>query len=357
MDKMRLKIAATATCAAFLVVGIGLESPRQASAGGGAGPAVTCTSSSPCLIELNTSTGLAISGVSKKGSGIEGQTKFNSTSQSNGQIGVFGQDLSTSGMFNIGVFGLSPRGVAVAGNSTSGQGVNGYSHDSTGVFGVSTTLDGVEGIGARFGVWGLSANGDGVRAESNSSSAESLFIWQDGAGHLIRAAQATCGCYEMSLDINGNMITRGSITQNGNPTLITQTSSGSKVVAYGPRQSQPTIEDTGEAQMVSGISFVRIDPGFAAAIDKNATYTVLITPEGDTNGVYVTSKSLQGFVVRENRNGRSTVGFGYRIVAKPFDTNASRLPLMSTIPRFKAFDVPAYGNIVHAHGARTNGIR
>ena len=338
MDKMRLKIAAVTTIAALLVLGISLESPRQAS-------------------ETNTSTGTAITGVSKKGSGIIGQTKFNSTSQSNGQRAVFGQDLSTSGSFNIGVFGLSPRGVAVAGNSTTGQGVDGYSHDGAGVFGVSTTLDGVEGNGARFGVYGISTNGDGVRAESSTATGESLFLAQGGTGHFMRADNNACSCYEMSLDIDGNMITRGSITQNGNPSLVTQTSTGAKVVAYGPRQSQPTIEDTGEAQMVNGSSFVRIEPGFAAAIDKNAIYTVLITPEGDTNGVYVTSKSPQGFVVRENRNGRATVGFGYRIVAKPFDTNASRLPLVSTIAKLKAFDMPADGNITHAHNSTSNGIR
>lgn len=174
---------------------------------------------------------------------------------------------------------------------------------------------------------------------------------------MIRAAQLTCNCYEMSLDVSGNLITRGSITQNGNPTLITQTSAGTKVVAYGPRQSQPTIEDTGEAQMVNGSSFVRIDPKFAAAIDKNAVYTVLITPEGDTNGVYVTSKSPQGFIVRENRGGRATVGFGYRIVAKPLDTNAPRLPLVSTIPKLKAFDVPVDGAISHARNTPITGIR
>ena len=88
-----------------------------------------------------------------------------------------------------------------------------------------------------------------------------------------------------------------------------------------------------------------------------AVYTVLVTPEGDTNGVFVTSKSPQGFEVRENNGGRATVGFGYRIVAKPFDTKAARLPLLSTIPRLKAFDAPAEDYLPHVHIAPTNGIR
>jgi len=347
MDILRSKIAAVAILAALLVVGISLRSPRQAAAGNGVGPDVTCTSPSPCLSETNKSTGSAVTGISKKGSGMIGQTKFNSTSQSNGQIGVLGQDLSTSGSFNVGILGLS----------TNGAGVDGVSNAGIGVVGFSTTLDAVKGNGARFGVYGLSSDGTGVRAESGSSTKQSLFIWQDGTGALIRAAQATCNCYVLSLDVNGNLIARGSITQNGVPTFVTQTTTGVKVLSYGSRQSQPTIEDTGEAQLVNGSSYVRIDPKFATAIDENTVYTVLVTPEGDTNGVYVTSKSPQGFVVRENRGGRATVGFGYRIVAKPFDTNASRLPLVSTMPKLRAFDVPASGNVVHTYDAPSNGFR
>jgi hypothetical protein len=338
MEKLHANIAAITTLATLLVVGVSLESPRKAAAVNSVGPNVTCSSVGSCLSELNKSTGSAISGVSKKGDGIIGETKFNSTSQSNGQIGVLGEDLSTSGSFNAGTLGLSTNGVGVDGASNAGVGVIGF----------SATLDGVKGNGARFGVYGLSVNGTGVRAESSSATKESIFIWQDGTGELIRAAQSTCGCYVLSLDVNGNLIARGSITANGVPTFVTQTTSGTKVLSYGPRQSQPTIEDTGEAQLVNGSSFVRLDPRFAAAIDKNATYTVLITPEGDTNGVYVTQKSLEGFVVRENHGGRATVGFGYRIVAKPFDTNASRLPLVATMPKLKAFDVPADGAISHS---------
>jgi hypothetical protein len=344
---MRLKISLVATVMVLLVAGISLESPRQAAAGNGAGHDVTCTSPGPCLSETNTSTGTAITGVSKKGSGIVGRTKFNSTSQNNGQAGVLGQDLSTSGSFNVGVLGLSTNGAGVAGTSNTGIAVQGY----------SVALDAVRGNGARFGVYGLSTDGTGVRAESGSATKQSLFIWQYGTGALIRAAQATCNCYVLSLDVDGNLIARGSITQNGVPTFVTQTTTGAKVLSYGPRQTQPTIEDTGEAQLVNGSSYVRIDPGFASTIDKNAAYSVLITPEGETNGVYVTSKSPQGFVVRENHSGRSTVGFAYRIVAKPVDTNASRLPLLSTIPSLKAFDVPANGDISLVHNAPTNGIR
>jgi hypothetical protein len=45
---------------------------------------------------------------------------------------------------------------------------------------------------------------------------------------------------------------------------------------------------------------------------------VFITPEGGSNRLYVVNKTAAGFEVHENRGGRSTLAFSYRIVAKPF---------------------------------------
>jgi hypothetical protein len=56
---------------------------------------------------------------------------------------------------------------------------------------------------------------------------------------------------------------------------------------------------------------------------------VLITPEGDSNGLYVVNKSSVGFEVHENRAGRSTLAFSYRIVAKPFGERPVRLQMIT----------------------------
>jgi hypothetical protein len=97
---------------------------------------------------------------------------------------------------------------------------------------------------------------------------------------------------------------------------------------YTPRTSLPTMEDVGEAQLVAGTAYVRIDPAFANVIDRRASYLVFITPEGDSNSLYVTNKTPAGFVVRESHGGRSTLAFQYRIVAKPYDITAARLPMV-----------------------------
>ncbi|HEY5095315.1 MAG TPA: hypothetical protein VII69_09390 [Candidatus Eremiobacteraceae bacterium] len=450
-------IAAVAMAAALLVVGISFESPRKAAAGNGAGPDTTCTSPAPCLSESNTSTGPAISGDSKKGPGIIGQTKFNSTSRSNGQPGVVGQDLSSRGKFNFGVLGSSPKGTAVAGNSTSGQGVLGSSTtgfgtvgtsvnpfvvplittqdgvvgqtsftpippstefaagvlgqdfgtapfanagvlgtsaDSEGVFGIGYTGDGVlgqavgtgngvAGLGsgvvgissvAGFGVWGIdgSAAGSGsagVRASSGnnyglfvvgqSSSKPAVLIDETVAQFAtdrVMIAKSDITGDLMSLAGNGDMIVKGTLTANGSPLILSQTNSGRPIVTFSGQETSPSVEDAGEAQLVGGQASVRIDPTFASAMDPHVPYLVFITPEGDSNGLFVTSKTASSFVVRENRGGTSNVQFSYRIVGKPFGIARVRLPYADSITAIRQFYAKGFDETRHISNPKWHPI-
>jgi hypothetical protein len=95
---------------------------------------------------------------------------------------------------------------------------------------------------------------------------------------------------------------------------------------YAPRESEPTMEDIGDSRLVAGKAYVRLDPAYADMIDEGASYVVFVSPEGPNQGLYVTQKTDQGFVVMENHGGHSSIPFGYRIVAKPHGVDAARLP-------------------------------
>ena len=99
------------------------------------------------------------------------------------------------------------------------------------------------------------------------------------------------------------------------------------VAEYAPVETEPTIEDNGEAAFAGGSAYVALDPKFANVIDKNAAYLVSVTPEGDCNGLYVAQRSPAGFTVRELRNGHDSLTFEYRIVAKRYGVHAARLPM------------------------------
>ena len=89
------------------------------------------------------------------------------------------------------------------------------------------------------------------------------------------------------------------------------------------------MEDVGTGRLVAGNTFVRLDPAFSNAIDANSDHHVLVTHEGDSNGLFVAERSARGFLVRENRGGRSSLTFSYRIVARPFGVAEPRLPLIA----------------------------
>ena len=106
---------------------------------------------------------------------------------------------------------------------------------------------------------------------------------------------------------------------------VKKTSSGAKLKTYLASQSLPTMEDFGEGQLVNGQAAIPLEHQFASTIDTSRSYLVFITPEGDSNGLYVTSKSANGFVVRESKGGRSTLAFQYRIIAHPYGDASARL--------------------------------
>jgi hypothetical protein len=80
------------------------------------------------------------------------------------------------------------------------------------------------------------------------------------------------------------------------------------------------------------MAHVQLDPKFANVIDTKSDYVVLVTPEGDCRGLYVTNRTPVSFDVRELEGGRASVGFAYRIVAKRFGVSASRLPMSDVRP-------------------------
>jgi hypothetical protein len=282
---------------------------------------MSCTSSNPCQEWKNAGTGAGLKGVSAKGKGLVGLTTFNSSSSANGQAGVLGQDNSISGTFNAGVKGTSTIGIGVAGTSTnSGIGVLGVSVNGAGVVGQSISFMGVYAKGGNGPYPALSVNG----GEDNPDLIYACRLGGPDPCGIINGQPVP----EFDVALNGDVLITGKIFTSGSckTGCATTPSAGEKRVRlFTPQESLPTIEDFGRAQLVNGRTYVRIDSPFANTMDDHAAYMVFITPEGDSNGLYVVNKTAGGFEVRENKGGRSSLAFSYRIVAKPFGEHAARL--------------------------------
>jgi len=294
---------------------------------------VSCTSAAACDGGINASTGPGVQGDSAKGLGVVGNTTFKASATAN-RAGVFGLDKSTAGTGNFGVEGSSPALVGAAGFTAGGNfgAVQGFAASTTAAgAGVTAFSANFTGPSATTGTGLFADGGVGVTAVGESSMAHALELDVTHSGSLLRgfSLSGTTATEEIQIDAAGNEILKGKLTQHGSPHLVSRTSAGAEVVAYGARQTQPTMEDVGEARLVNGQAFVRMDPIFASAIDRSGNYLIFVTPRGDSRGLYVSQQSAAGFVVRENQGGHSSLAFDYRIVGKPYDSNEARLPLVT----------------------------
>lgn len=263
--------------------------------------------------------------------------------QSNGQTGVFGRAIGdpgprstssvagirgeddTADMYqsNIGVWGVSTRyGNGVQGDSNHGFGVVGKSNSGTGVYGFSTTGNAVYGeianvpnanaVAAAFFDDAYSMTGMHTNTGVYSLAGGSAFFGQGGNCDSVKciatlqllaarpnvpviSAMDNSGSEVGRLDSSGNLYLRG------------------RLYATVPGQAQPvaTIQVVDTARLVNGVAYVAIGPNL-----QGLAYHVILTPQSDSRGLYVASKKADGFVVRENMGGRSSLAFDYQITAE-----------------------------------------
>jgi len=198
------------------------------------------------------------------------------------------------------------------------------------------------------------ADGSGAQVEGFASAGGPAALVVNefrGAPAIVVTDSFNCGCHIMSLDPGGNMILKGTVTINGSPLLQVKTVTGRSVDSYGPQETEPTIEDFGQGQLINGQAAVRIDPAFANTMDQRSPYLVFITPDGDSRGLYTTQKTPTGFIVREDGGGHSSVAFDYRIVGKPFGNTSARLPAAQAVTRLSPSEL---ADVQRARYAKTH---
>jgi hypothetical protein len=223
-------------------------------------------------------------------------------------------------------------GNGVSATSVSSNGVQGNTSSAaaSGVYGEADNSAGGAGVAGRT-VNGTDDNSEAVLADGGAHGGLALLLVQSGGtlAHTIVARNLDTRTNTLVLDNQGNLQISGLLTQGGS---CSGKCAGARqgALSYGTTARAPTIEDTGEARLRNGEVQVALDPAFSDAIDHRAGYVVLLTPEGDTSGLYVAARSSNGFAVRETGNGRSSVPFAYRIVAHPYVVRSGRRP---TVPQ------------------------
>ena len=315
------------------------------------------------------------------GNGVVGETSVANTSAAGTFAGVEGIDeTSPTASFNDGVLGKSTSGIGVFGlvsNSPavgvagtaegSGIGVNAYSHSGDGLDATSVTGPAIEASNNSPSTATVIVNSSGLAQaiSATSDGAYSTINVQNTYGQGINVASVGAGLYALASNSYGvwGVGKYGVLGQSGSssdlpfvafnenyaaiwyvddtgaahtesaPITLGVTRHGYYAESYSAQATSRTIEDVGSANLIGGSAVVRIDPSFAESIDPSS-YAVFLTPNGDSKGLYVTSKGASSFVVHENQGGRSTLAFDYRIVAHPYSHATERLRVASSPSAF-----------------------
>jgi hypothetical protein len=284
-----------------------------------------------------------VNGVSVRGVGVSGKSTSN--------YGVLGTSTQNFGVFGVGTPGVTGvsttagsagvHGVDLNSSGAGAQGIGGfygvYGQATTyGVYGNNTGGTGVYGAVANGGsagsfmsnsnlaLYATSHSGFGLYAHSELKTAAAIdSSTNDGViasgslyGVLAEAASSDYGL--LAQDSSGANLFyvdgSGDVGYHGSIHLFLQTAQGRPTYASSAQAKQPTIEDSGTARLTNGRAVVALDPTFARATEGR-NYRVIVSPDGETQGIYVIAKTGSQFVVQEAGGGRGTVAFDYYVSA------------------------------------------
>ena len=265
----------------------------------------------------------------KEGIGLRGVA----TPTDGSGIGVVGEGNGAGG---TGVKGMSASGFPVIGVATSGPNAN------AGLLGVGTSGPGVQGQSyAGHGLVGTTAATDGVHAAL-------IGTVQRGSNAIGVRGSVSAGAVGYAAIFDGDVIINGALRVFGFPknAAVKHPGDGTYRLLYCEESPESWFADYGAGALVHGVGAVKLDSDFAALVHTD-TYHVFLTPEGESNGLYVADRTPTGFTVREQQGGTSAVAFAWRVVAKRKDIVGERLakvaapPPLTPVTPYTVLETPA----------------
>lgn len=131
-------------------------------------------------------------------------------------------------------------------------------------------------------------------------------------GAIINVGSVSHYSNNWRIEENGDFITRGRLRQ------IIKSHQGEDVETTAVLARESTIQLAGTVKMVNGsaiVNFEDIDPQFNDIIATDAPYRVFITANAPTNPIYVTNRTVNGFMIAESNGGLSTAEADFLVIA------------------------------------------
>lgn len=284
-------------------------------------------------------TGLGIYGTSTNNHGIYGTTAYTGSAfliggiigwgtgidGSNGVLAVTDKIVSTKS--NMGIRAVSGSTTSISSSQILNVGVNTNAID-LGLYAMSegpiTSVGDIETARFQTNYTGSTIDADArdPRAQlagftTNSQAGGGSMYY---GGYLYSGGSSVNSSYSYAgARFNG---TNYKIIGNGAVSTIVDGVDGRPKVMFAPEAPEVLFEDYGTGYLTSGIAVIAIDPIFTNNIIVNDEHPlkVFIQLEGECNGVYVSQKTANGFIVKELNSGSSNVSFSWHIVANRKDS-------------------------------------
>ncbi|HLF52298.1 hypothetical protein [Flavobacterium sp.] len=111
---------------------------------------------------------------------------------------------------------------------------------------------------------------------------------------------------EFGMYVQGNTIVNEPIVQ-----LIENPNSNIKTAAYTSTSTNVDVTTRGTNALKNGTTFVAFKEAFRNLVSKEELINVTVTPTSETNGVYVSEVTSEGFYIKENQKGTSNASFNW----------------------------------------------
>lgn len=113
---------------------------------------------------------------------------------------------------------------------------------------------------------------------------------------------------EFGMYVQGNTITNKPIVN------LTENNSNQRTITYNSTSTEVDITTRGVGNLKDGEAFVSFKQAFKDLVSTNEPINITITPTGETNGVYVSRVTSEGFFVKENLKGTSNASFNWTAI-------------------------------------------
>ncbi len=115
---------------------------------------------------------------------------------------------------------------------------------------------------------------------------------------------------------NYSMYSNGPVYKNNIDVHLQENGTGTNTALFTNVSTDVTVQTSGYATLSGGKASIVFDPAFAASVSSESPVVVTVTPTGNSNGVYLSEVSKNGFSVVENNNGKRSVTVSFIAIGK-----------------------------------------